>query len=62
MLAKVNKPVLVIHGDSDIDNGNADELAGFFPNATTAITPGDHNHAASTPEFAAAVMAFLRKD
>ena len=60
-LKKIMKPVLVIHGDSDIDNGNADELASFFPNAAIAITPGDHNHAASTPEFAAAVMAFLKK-
>lgn len=62
ILAKIKTPVLVIHGDSDVDNGNADELASFFPNATIAVTPGDHNHAASTPEFAAAVMAFLRKN
>ncbi len=60
-LSKIKKPVLVIHGDSDVDNGNASALAAIFPNATTAITPGDHNHAASTPEFAAAVMQFLRK-
>ncbi|MFT4156160.1 alpha/beta fold hydrolase [Parafilimonas sp.] len=61
ILSKIKTPVLVIHGDSDIDSGNADELASFFPNAATAVTPGDHNHAASTPEFAAAVMAFLKK-
>jgi len=59
-LSKIKKPVLVIHGDSDIDNGNASALAAIFPNAATAITPGDHNHAAATPEFAAAVMQFLR--
>lgn len=61
-LAKVTQPVLVIHGSEDVDNGNADELASFFPNATTAVTPGDHNHAASTPEFAAAVIGFLKKN
>jgi pimeloyl-ACP methyl ester carboxylesterase len=60
-LSKITKPVLVIHGDSDIDNGNASALAAIFPNATTAITPGDHNHASATPEFAAAVLQFLRK-
>ncbi len=60
-LSKIKKPVLVIHGDSDIDNGNAEALAAIFPNATMAVTPGDHNHASATPEFATAVMQFLRK-
>ena len=62
VLAKIKNPVLVIHGDSDEVNGSADELAAVFPNAEKAVTPGDHNHAAATPEFAAAVMAFLKKE
>jgi len=61
VLAKIKKPVLVIHGDSDIDNGSANELAMIFPNGEIAVTPGDHNHAAQTPEFAAVVINFLRK-
>ena len=61
VLAKIKNPVLVIHGDSDIDNGNADALAAIFSNGEIAITPGDHNHAAATPQFAAVVMAFLKK-
>ncbi|MEP6466813.1 MAG: alpha/beta hydrolase [Parafilimonas sp.] len=61
VLAKIKNNVLVIHGDSDIDNGNAQELASIFPNGEIAVTPGDHNHAASTSEFAAVVMQFLRK-
>jgi len=61
VLAKIKNRVLVIHGDSDVDNGNAQELASIFPNGEIAITPGDHNHAASTPEFASVVMQFLKK-
>ena len=61
VLAKVKNPVLVIHGDSDVDNGSANELASLFPNGKIAATPGDHNHAAQTPEFAAVIMNFLRK-
>jgi pimeloyl-ACP methyl ester carboxylesterase len=61
ILAKIKNHVLVIHGDSDVDNGNAQELASIFPNGEIAVTPGDHNHAAATPEFATMVMAFLNK-
>lgn len=61
VLAKIKNPVLVIHGDSDVDNGSANELAMIFPNGEIAATPGDHNHAAQTPEFAAVIINFLRK-
>jgi pimeloyl-ACP methyl ester carboxylesterase len=61
LLAKLNNPILVIHGDSDIDNGSADTLAAIFTHAENAVTPGDHNHASQTKEFASAVMRFLRK-
>lgn len=62
ILAKIKNAVLVIHGDSDYDNGSAEELATVFPNATIMITPGDHNHAAATPEFAQAVLTFLKNE
>lgn len=61
-LAKIKIPVLIIHGDSDEVNGSADKLASFITNSQKAITPGDHNHAASTPEFAAAVIKFLKNE
>lgn len=60
-LATIKNPVLIIHGDKDADNGNATELAAVFPNAAITITPGDHNHAAQTPQFASAVISFLKQ-
>ncbi len=62
VLAKIKNPVLVIHGDSDEVNGSAEQLAAIFPKGEKAVTPGDHNHTAATPEFAEAVMAFLKKE
>jgi pimeloyl-ACP methyl ester carboxylesterase len=61
VLAKIKNHVLVIHGDSDMANGSAEELAAIFPHGEIAVTPGDHNHALQTPEFAAVVMQFLKK-
>jgi pimeloyl-ACP methyl ester carboxylesterase len=60
-LSKIKNHVLVIHGDSDMANGSAEELAAIFPHGEIAVTPGDHNHAAQTPEFAAVVVNFLKK-
>lgn len=61
VLSKIKTPVLVIHGTADIDNGSADELASLFPNAEKALCAGDHNHASATPEFASAVLNFLKQ-
>lgn len=61
VLQKIKTPVLVIHGTEDVDNGSADELASLFPNAEKALCPGDHNHAATTPQFASAVINFLKE-
>jgi len=61
VLEKIKNHVLVIHGDSDMANGSAEELAAIFPHGEIAVTPGGHDHAAQTPEFAAAVMHFLKK-
>lgn len=60
-LGKVKKPVLVICGDQDSDNGSASDLAKMFSSATIAKVPGDHNHAAATPEFSEKVVAFLKQ-
>ena len=61
-LHKITQPVLVISGDQDVDNGSAEELAKLLPNSTLGKAPGDHNHAASTPEFSKAVIAFFIKN
>jgi pimeloyl-ACP methyl ester carboxylesterase len=61
VLRKVKKPVLVICGDHDGDNGSAIELKNLLPNAGYKEVPGDHNHAASSVEFAAEVLNFIRK-
>lgn len=60
-LSKVKKPILVICGDHDSDNGTAIALKNLFKNAVYKEVPGDHNHAASAPEFAVEVLSFLKK-
>ncbi len=61
-LMNVRQPVLVISGDKDSDNGSSHELASLLPNSSVATTPGDHNHAAATPEFSSEVIHFLKKN
>jgi len=60
-LAKVNIPVLVIAGDPDNDNGSAEALAQLLSRATVKRTPGVHNTAWQSPEFAQAVLTFLQQ-
>ncbi len=61
-LKSIKIPVLVVRGDSDNYNLSAPELAKLLPKGSYAITPGDHDHAASTKEFSKVVRAFLKKD
>ena len=60
-LATIKKPVLVICGDHDDDNGSAKHLASLIPVATFVTTPGVHNNASQTKEFSSAVISFLQK-
>ena len=60
-LMKIQKPVLVICGDKDNDNGNAQELARLFPHATYVQVPGNHGGAQATQEFADAVVKFFNE-
>ena len=60
VLSKIKKPVLVICGDKDSDNGSAAGLAKLLPNSDFATVPGDHGHAASTTEFSNAVKLFFK--
>ncbi len=60
-LAKITVPLLVINGDKDVDNGDPKALANAVPGATLVIVPGNHGGAMRTPEFAKAVVAFLKE-
>lgn len=60
-LGKLRVPLLVVNGDQDLDNGNPKELADAVPGARLIIVPGTHGGAMATPEFAKAVMGFLRE-
>jgi pimeloyl-ACP methyl ester carboxylesterase len=59
-LKEVQIPVLVICGSEDEDNGSSKNLASLIPNASYARTPGVHNSAHHSKEFANAVMRFLK--
>jgi pimeloyl-ACP methyl ester carboxylesterase len=60
-LHSIKQPVLVIRGDKDEYNVSAPELAKILSNSTYETTPGDHDHAYITPEFAKEVITFLRE-
>lgn len=59
-LGKIKHPVLVICGEQDEDVNPAKELSLIFQNARFETVPGDHNHAASTPEFSKSVINFFK--
>jgi pimeloyl-ACP methyl ester carboxylesterase len=58
--SKVKKPVLVICGDKDEDNGSSKALAEVIPNSEYKRVPGDHGGTSRTKEFATEVLAFLK--
>jgi pimeloyl-ACP methyl ester carboxylesterase len=58
-LKKVKIKVLVICGDKDSDNGNAQELSRLFRHGSFQTVPGDHGHASGTKEFSNAVIQNL---
>jgi pimeloyl-ACP methyl ester carboxylesterase len=60
-LGQIKKPVLVICGTEDEANGSSKQLAEMIPKSEYVRTPGDHNNAAGTPEFSAAVIRFLKQ-
>ena len=60
-LGKLRVPLLVVNGDQDLDNGDPKELADAVPGARLIIVPGTHGGAMSTPDFAKAVVDFLRE-
>lgn len=60
-LAKIKKPVLVICGSEDSDNGSAGELAKLIPGSVYKTVPGVHNDTYTKKEFSAEVISFLKK-
>jgi pimeloyl-ACP methyl ester carboxylesterase len=60
-LAKIRIPLLVVNGEQDLDNGDPKELADAVPGARLVMVPGTHGGAMVTPEFAKAVVDFLKQ-
>ena len=61
VLGKINKPVLVICGDKDPDNGSPEALAKMIPGSKLVRPPGDHNNTVRTKEFSEEVIRFLKE-
>ncbi|GAC1306471.1 MAG: alpha/beta hydrolase [Mucilaginibacter sp.] len=59
-LAMVRKPVLVIRGTEDKENGSEKRLTNLIPHSTLVYVPGNHNTAIRTTEFSTAVINFLQ--
>jgi pimeloyl-ACP methyl ester carboxylesterase len=58
-LAEVTVPTLVLTGAEDGHNETAPALASTLPQGRYLMVPGDHFTAGSSPQFEAAVIAFL---
>ncbi|MGZ3873276.1 MAG: alpha/beta fold hydrolase [Mucilaginibacter sp.] len=59
-LAAVRKPVLIIRGTSDMENGSETGLNKLIPRSELSYVPGNHNTAIRNSEFSAAVLSFLK--
>ncbi len=60
-LGRIKKPVLIIAGDQDTDNGAAADLAKLLPKSTLRTVPGTHNNTAASAAFAEGVVQFLQQ-
>lgn len=61
-LSRVRKPVLVISGDQDSDNGSSEELTKMLGNGTSESVPGgNHNNTTKLVAFSTKVVAFLKQ-
>jgi pimeloyl-ACP methyl ester carboxylesterase len=58
-LAAIDTPILCVSGVDDHDNGSAEGLAKFFPNARALRIRGNHLSAVNT-ELGKAIVSFLR--
>jgi len=60
-LAGIGKPVLVICGDKDEDNGSSKSLSEMIPKSDYVRVPGVHNDTARSEDFSKEVVKFLAK-
>ncbi len=58
-LAAIDRPVLVLTGVDDHDNGSAEALAAAIPDARHETIPGTHMSAVLRPELGEAMARFL---
>lgn len=58
-LAQVKIKVLVVAGDTDLDNGNPRALHKAIPKSKLKIVSGDHNNAYKSSGFSKAIIDFL---
>ncbi|RJF91571.1 alpha/beta fold hydrolase [Sphingomonas cavernae] len=59
-LAAVDRPVHVVTGAEDDDNGSGEALAEAIPGATFRSIPGNHMSAVTRPELGQAILDFLK--
>jgi pimeloyl-ACP methyl ester carboxylesterase len=60
-LASIRKPVLVICGDKDEDNGSSKTLSEMIPGSAYVRVPGIHNDTARSKDFSTHVNDFLAR-
>ena len=58
-LAAIDRPVLIVTGIEDHDNGSGEALAEAIPGARFASVPGNHMSAVVQPELGREIAAFL---
>ncbi len=59
-LAAVRKPVLIIRGTADKENGSEIVLNKLIPHSSLDYVPGNHNTAIRNTEFSESVLKFLK--
>lgn len=60
-LKTISRPVLVISGAEDEDNGSPVALSGMIPGSVLQRVAGNHNNTTQSNDFSAAVISFLKK-
>lgn len=60
--SKIKKPVLVICGDKDEDNGSSKDLAAMIPKSIYKRVPGTHNDTHRSKDFSVAVLSFIKSN
>lgn len=58
-LRAIPMPTLVLQGEDDHDNGEAEQVAALIPDATFVEVPGNHMSAVMKPELGRAIANFL---